>query len=330
MNIEDVKKELGEYIKDNKQIVAKAFYSEDIALNKHCKTITAVKGKYPSWFSIVSHVLQPFSTSWSKVGEASIMHKMLQNHHVKVNFSIIPAEILPSWLAELYTEGKTLETHPISKHIMDDLMGKVIDDVDLISQTGDTDSTLVWEKSFDGIDKKVQVALADTEHPAFRIPLTAITSVNILDEFKKFEKGIPKRMRKKVKKLFCSSNLAMEYQDQYEQQYGTKVTFTDGDAFKTPLTKMEIVPLDNLNDTTIFATVEGNMARLIDVFNKPEITSLQIQDYELKIFMESHLGYDFSINELAYIAVFDGSPKGLNNANLNGLLYPGENLTVTP
>ena len=68
------------------------------------------------------------------------------------------------------------------------------------------------------------------------------------------------------------------------------------------------------------------MIRLIDVFDKPAITDTQIQDYILKIFMEFWLGYDFAINELVYVAVFDGSDRGLQVDTLNTLYYDSENL----
>nr|WP_297306396.1 hypothetical protein [uncultured Flavobacterium sp.] len=328
MNIEDVKKELNEYVGKNPDIVAKAFYNAEVVLNKHCKTITAVKGKFPSFYSIIGHVIQPFAPAWNEIGEASFKHKMLQNHRMKVNFPILADEVLNTWLADLYIEGKKAEEHPVSKHIMDDLLAKVVDDIDILSQTGNTSSTDAFLKSCNGVSRAVSVGLANTSHPMFKIPLTAITTANILDQIKKYEKSLPKATRKKVKKLYMSTNLALEFQDQYEQTYGTKVTYTDGDAFRTPLSKLEIVPLDHIADNVIFSTVEGNLVRLIDVFDKPEVTDIQKQDYKLKIFMDGHLGYDFLINELVYVAVFDGSVKGLNNANLNTLLYPGENLTV--
>jgi hypothetical protein len=68
------------------------------------------------------------------------------------------------------------------------------------------------------------------------------------------------------------------------------------------------------------------MIRLIDVFDKPAITDIQILDYIVKIFMEFWLGYDFAINELVYVAVFDGSARGLGNAAKNALYYDSENL----
>jgi hypothetical protein len=333
MTIEDVQKELSEYVKNNTGIVSAGVYSPEITINKYCKTITSVKGKYPNFHKVMGHVVQGFKPEWQKLGEASFKHKMLQNFRQKVNFEIIPDEVLSTWLAELFVENKTAQEQPISKHIMDDLMEKVVDDLDDLSQSGEYDALTAdgeFGSSLDGIATQRDKALANTTHPAFKIPLSAITTSNILAQFKLFEKGIPKKIRKKIKRIFVSDNVALMYADAYELEYGTNVTYTDDNAFKTPRFKFEIVGLHNVPDDFIVATVEDNLFRLIDVFDKPQVTDIQKQDYVLKIFMDWFLGYDFAINELTYIAVFDGSDRGLGNADLNALYYDSENLVVTP
>jgi len=332
INVQDVAKEVNEYVKGNTEVVSAGVYSPEITLNKHCKTITAVKGKFPSFHKILGHVVQGFKAEWQALGEAEFKHKMLQNYRMKVNFQVVPDEILHTWLAELYTEGKSKEDHPISKHIMDELMEKVVDDLEDLSQTGVYNASEAVDGTFggslDGIENQVTKALADTVHPAFKIPLNAITPANIIDEVKSFEKQLPKKTRKKVKKIFMSHTQMLEYADQYEQTYGTKVTYVDDDTIKSPLTKKLIVGLD-VSDSIMFAPVDGIMARLIDVFDKPQVNDVQVQDYVLKIFMDWFLGYDFLINELLYVAVFDGSKRGFDNAVLNDLYYSSENLQVT-
>jgi hypothetical protein len=333
MNIEDVQKELNEYISNNKEIVSAGVYSDAIQLNPYCKTITAVKGKFPSFHKILGHVVQGFKPQWQKLGEAEFKHKMLQNFRQKVNFEIIPDEVLNTWLAELYVEGKTAEEQPISKHIMDDLMMKVTDDLDDLSQSAIYDalnSDGQYGNSLNGIEQQRVAALANVEHPAFKIPLNAIVPSNILDEFKSFEKGLPTKMRKKIKRVFVSENIAMEYADQYEQAYGTNVNYNEMGNIKTPRLKFEIVGLSSVPDDFFVATVDGNMARLIDVFDKPQVTDIQKLDYVLKIFMDWYLGYDFLINEITFIGVFDGSDRGLGDAAKNALYYDSENLVVTP
>jgi len=331
--IQDVAKEVNEYVKNNTEVIAAGVYSSEVTLNKYCKVLTAIKGKFPQFHSILTRVVQGYKAEWQELGQAQFKHKMLQNYHHKVNFPVIPSEILPSWLAELYTTGKTAAEHPISKYIIADLMAKVVDDLEDLSQTGERDDANAdgeFGSSLDGIAKQIEKALVNILHPAFKIPLNAITGVNILDEIKSFEKKLPKKTRKKCKHLFMSDSLALEFADQYEKEYGTNVNYTADGNIKTPLTKMEIVGLPGIPDDVIFTTVDGNMVRLIDVFDKPAITETQVLDYKLKIFMEFFLGYDFLINQLVYVATFSDDDRGLGNAAQNALYYDSENLVVTP
>jgi hypothetical protein len=333
MTIQDVAKETGEFVTANKEIAKAGVYSTEITLNQYCKTLTKVQGKFPQFHSILTNVVQGYKAEWQALGEAQFKSKKLENFHQKVNYPVKPSEILHSWLAELYIENKKPEEMPISKYIIEELMAKVTDNLDDLSQSAVYDEDNfdgVYGFSLNGIAQQVAAALANVAHPAFSIPLSAITQSNILDQFKKYEKGLPKKMRKKLKRVFVSDNIKLMYADAYEQTYGTKVTYKDNDAIQTPLTKLEIVGLPGIPDNCIFSTVEGNLVRLIDIFDKPAITDIQILDYVMKIFMEFWLGYDFLINQLVYVAVFDGSDRGLGNAAQNALYYDSENLVVTP
>jgi predicted RNA-binding protein len=332
ISVQDVAKEVNEYVKNNTEVIAAGVYSSEVTINKYCKTLTAIKGKFPQFHSILTRVVQGYKAEWQELGTAQFKHKMLKNYHHKVNFPIIPSEILNTWLAELYTTGKTAAEHPISKYIMDELLLKVTDDLEDLSQTGvrnDLTADGEFGSSLDGIATQIENALGNVLHPAFKIPLNAITDANILDEIKSFEKKLPKKTRKKCKQLFMSDSLAMTFADQYEQTYGTNVNYTVDGNMKTPLTKLEIVGLPNIPDDVIFTTVDGNMVRLIDVFDKPAVTETQVLDYKLKIFMEFFLGYDFLINQLVYVATFAGENRGLNNAVQNALYYDSEDLIVT-
>lgn len=333
ISVQDVAKEIGEYVKSNTEVIKAGVYSDEITINKYCKLLTKVKGKFPQFHSILTNVVQGYKAEWQALGEAQFKSKKLENFHQKVNYPITPSEILNSWLAEMYMENKTPAEMPISKYIMEELMEKIIDNLEDLSQAAEYDETKfdgVYGFSLDGIAKQVSNAVANTTHPAFVIPLNAITPANILDEFKKLEKGVPKKMRKKVKRFFISDTLLLTYIDAYQKEYGTHVNFKQEDTIRTPLTKIELVGLNGIPDTCIFGTVDGNLVRLIDIFEKPTVTDVQVQDYIVKIFLEFWLGYDFLINQLVYVGVFDGGNRGLRNATQNKLYYESEKLIVTP
>ena len=82
-------------------------------------------------------MVQGFGTDWNELGAMQIEHKILKNYHQKVNFAIVPAEILSSYWAELYAEDKKPEDMPISKYIIEnELLPKVIDNLATLSVKG--------------------------------------------------------------------------------------------------------------------------------------------------------------------------------------------------
>jgi len=331
IKVQDVAKELNEWVANNKEVISAGVYADTVTINPYCRTITAVKGKFPQFNAIISRVVQGFKAQWQVLGETQFKSKKLENFHQKVNFPIIPSEILNTWLADLYNEKKTAAEMPISKWIIEDLLKKVVDDIEDLSQTGVYNSATAagaYGASLNGIPQIITNGLANATHPMFKIPLDVVTSSNILDQVRVYEKGIPKKTRKKVKRVFVSDSFLLTYIEAYEAEYGRNVNYLQNDTIKTPLLKLEMVALPFIPDDLIFSTVDDNLVRLIDLFDMPEVTDVQTLDYTIKIFMEFWLGYEFLINELVYVAVYNDAPRGLGNAALNALYYDSEDLVI--
>lgn len=334
ITVQEIKAELDEYVKKNTSVISAGVYSDNVQIDQYCKKISAVKGKYPQFHKILTRVVQGFKAEWQSMGAAEFKAKVLQNYRQKVNFSIIPDEVYATWLSDLKIEGKTPKDQPIAKQIVDELMEKIIDDCDDLAITGvrdDANADGQFGKSIDGVAELITKGLAHATYPMFKVPLNTITTANRLDEMEKYERGIPAKVRNKVKRIFVSENFLYEYKKAMLDTYGANSNFADGKMDKTIIGNKQLVGLRGLPDNVIFSTIDGNMVKLIDVLdNPPRITDTQVQDYELKLFLEFHLGYDFIMNHLVFVAVFDGSLRGFDDADLNTRYYESEALSVTP
>lgn len=144
--------------------------------------------------------------------------------------------------------------------------------------------------------------------------------------FRILKKNIPGLVKPKVKYLFINEVDAINYRIAYEEHFAQNQFQTN--ATRTRLGNREIVGLPLLKQGTIFATIDGNIARLIDEVDSPaNISDIQIQDRYMKVLAEFSLGYDFGVNQLVYLHTADGSKKkGLNNDDQNKLSYPNEKL----
>jgi len=316
INITQLKTELGAFFRKHSNEIRAMVYSDEVMINKYTRPITKVKGKFPAMHSVASHVVQGFQAVWNELGGIKIKVNELVNYHQKVNFPIVPAEIEGSWLAWMNEESKGLKDKSISRYIMnEELKPKVIADIETLSGDAVYDATKLDEfgYSMNGLKKILNDAAANSENPLYKIQLLAIDDDTIVDEVTKFERAIPKSIRKFITKIYMSTNNLERYVIDYENQFGANTLIKSGDMMKTRLGKRMIVGLDCLDDpdfSYIFATPDRNFLRLIDEFDKPQITDIQTLDYKVKIFMEWWLGYAFWTNQLVLMAAFDSSASG--------------------
>lgn len=313
MDVAALKLELGNYTRKNHQEVSAMFYDAPM-LDPYMKPITKVKGQYPSIHSITTNVLQRFRPQWDLLGTTKFVPKILKSTRVKVNYKITPAEILSTYLAEsLYAENQKKEAMPISRYIMErELKPKIEEDLSWLILNGRDDNNPYgqFEFAFPGLCASIDAAMNDANNPAYLIPVSTITESNAIDQLKAFERAIPLKAARKIKNVFVSTNVMDMYKIDMQATYGGYTNFTEEKFGRTPLGKFKLVQLDWLPDNYMFATLDGNMLKLIDLFNKPEINDIQIQDYDVKIFGEMEIGADFAINQLVFVANFAGNDSG--------------------
>ncbi len=335
INIEAIKKEILGYLKKNPKIFQAAILSKQIELNKHAKTITKVRGEFPSIHMLLGHVVQGFhSKKWTPYGEIQFRKKISRNFHQKVDFEVDPAEILGSVIEDMYEEGTSLKDKNISKAVVKLLLDKIISDVNILSTEGVYDASKIGKEnpefgySMDGLNEVLRKGLENTENPYFIIPVDAVTESNILDVVTAYERTLPRHAKKLVQKIYMSEIDAENYQIAYEERFGQNKF--QNNALKTRLGKREIVALAGLTEGTIFSTVENCLIKMVDIIDNPAtITDVQVNRRILEILGEFTLGYDFAVNELTFVASADASKKrGLNNEELNKLYYPEEKLAV--
>lgn len=300
------------------------------SLDMYAKKVTKIKGSYQIMHSIMTHVVQGFGdATWKELGEYSVAAKELVNYHQKVNFGFVPASVLSTFLADWYEEDKKPTDKEIAKKITEWILIQVQEDVEILSQIGEFDAAKAhgaFGYSMNGLQQVYYNALADVTNPTFKIPVDAITDDNIIDVILAFEKGLPTRLKKKIKTIHTSNSNIERYETAYFDKYGSHPTYKDSDLLKAPLrsAKRSLVGHD-VADDVLYATVDGNLLNLIDVIDNPtSFTDVQVADYKIKMFMEFWKGYDFLINQAVCTANFTDNVRGLGDDAKMRLYYPSE------
>ena len=334
ININLLAAEMQRYVVQNKNVVKADFARNlNVPLDNYARKVTKIQGAYQVMHSLMTHIVQGFKAEWQELGEFSVHDKELKNFHQKINFGFVPADVLGTFLAEWYEEDKKPSDKEIAKRILDWIMTQVTDDVALLSMIGEYQAGNAAGQfgfSIDGMNTIVANLLLNSTHPCFKVPISTLTSSNVIKQITNFERQLPKILKKKITKIFVSDNIKEMYEQAYFDKYGHYPTFGTGDLTKTPLRKRELVGLENLDDEIMFATVDGNLLNLIDINEPPTITDIQVQDYKVKVFGEFWKGWDFLINEAVCVANFEDNTRGFDDDSLMELYYPNEVTDLTP
>lgn len=334
MNLDEVKAELGAFYRKYNQDIVKMWHETEDELSAHMKVITKVKGRTPILNSTIHHVIQGFTTTWTGADKSHFKAREVLNYRLKVNYSIVPDEIEHSWLAFMNDETKPLKERMIAYYIInEDLKPRVMDDLAYLMVKGvyNAGALGTFGNAMNGLEKIITDLLAATDRPCYKVPITALTDSNIVEQITAFERALPQSVKPKIKKIFMSKNNVESYLLDYEATYGastlTSITNAVQNAngemiVRTRLGKRQLIGLSHLADDVVFATVEGNLLKIIDTFEKPEMTDVQIADYMVKLYFQSWLGVDFAVPEFVFIANFAdadaGYPAALFTAN-NGV-----------
>lgn len=333
MDIQLLAAELQRFVVQNKN-VSKADFARatETTIDKYCKKVTKIKGAYQVLDSTMNHVVQGFAPEWQALGELSVRDKELKNYHQKVNFPIIPANVLSTALADWYEEDVEITNKMICKVIVDWILTQVKSDMELLSMIGEYNAVTAsgaFGYSLNGWNKIVKTLLTNTVRPAYKIPCDAITDLNIYDVLLKFERKLPKVLKNAINEIHLSTNNLERFEIAYQNKFNASPKYDEADRTKSPLRKRRLIGHDNLADDVLFGTKEGNMLNLIDVIDNPtKFTSVQVQDYVVKLFMEFWKGYDFLINEAVCVADFTGTVLGLGNAEMMKRYYPHEQMVA--
>lgn len=312
IDVSQVAAELKAYAKSAKKEVSGFFYDVP-SLDPYLRPITSVDGEYPAVHSIITNVIQRFRPQWDAKGDSKFVPKKLNSTPIKVNYPVVPANVMGTWLSFLYAENKKAADMPISKYVMEqDLAPKIMEDMAWLMINGQDNASPYgqFEYAFPGIVAAIQAAVADADNPAYLIPMTTITEGNAIEQLQNFELNIPSKAKRLVKNIFVSERVSELYAIDVKNTYGGNTGYKDSDQMTSPLGKRNVVGLPYLPNNIVFATVPNNMLKLIDIFAQPQITDVQVQDYTVKVFGEMKIGVDFAVNQALFVGNFANSDSG--------------------
>ena len=343
ISVSVVAEELKRHVVQNKAVNHVNFAkSTSVRIDDYCKKVTKVKGVYQTLHALMTHVVQGFRPEWDALGQAVVRDMEHKSYRQKINFEFTPAAVLGTLLADSYEEDKKPTDKEITKMITKWVIEQAVDDIDFLSILGDRDEAKAFGQfgySLDGWAKIIRTALANTTNPVYKIPSDVITEANVISVLKNFERKFPKLFKSKIKEIHLSTNVLEMYAEAYEQEYKNSPNYEEGNAAKAPSKTRKLIGHDDLPDNIVWATIDGNMLKLIDILdNDPVFTDVQVEKYKVLMFGEFERGYSLLLNQAVCVMDFTGTVLGLGDAEIEladgtkkkqmELFYPHE--TVAP
>lgn len=327
IDVGDLRTEFGKYLSQNAnnlEIIKQLFNGFTSA--QYFTPVVATT-EYRAIRALITSVVQQFSAKWTPGGKAKFTPITIKNRRHKINFPIVPAEVLDSYMFKLYDEGLSPEQMPITKYVWDELIypallqdlelrmvykGKFVDHSGTVAEG---QAATPPEDAMDGLETILVDAKASgdkgilffTKYANFNYKTA--TAQEILDFVNAFVDWISPMYKGMKMPIFCSDDFKRAYKRAYKKVWGSGagVSGDFGDDRVDYSNNMLVAPDGMYGSPIIFSTPKQNMVSLRHKNEVPKvINDVQKHGYEVRIFGEFWFAVGFAIGE----AVFAFVPAG--------------------
>lgn len=329
IEVGELKTEFGKYLTQNGnglQILKKLF--TEFSSSKFFTVVRAVT-EWRAVRALITSVSMQFTSVWTPGGKAAFKPLTIKNRRHKINYPIIPAEVLDAYVFHLYDESLSPDQMPVTLYIWNELIypallqdiemrmiwkGKFVDH-ELDQKEGDV--ATAPEDSMDGLETILVDAKVTgnkgvhfyNKYPNF--DWKTASNQAILDFVNGFVDWLSPFYKTKKMPLFLSDDNKRRYKRAYKAVYGTG-SGQDGDFGQDRVdysNQMLTSPEGMFGSEIIFSTPKENMIMLRHKNEVPNvINDVQKHGYEVRIFGEYWLAVGFAMGN----AVFAHVPAAYN------------------
>lgn len=320
IDVEQLKTEFGTYLSQNGNnlMIHNQIFNE-FTSSKYFRDVAAVT-EYRALQAQINSVTQQFNAKWTPAGGVKFTPITVKNFRHKINYPIIPAQVLDSYLLHLYNEQVSPDQMPITTYIIHkQVYPKLLDDIEKrmifkgkFVEKADENASSTPEQSMDGLGYQLIREKADANtrinFPNLTIDWNSATPQEIVKFFENFVDAIDKDYG--ITEIFAADTIRTKYIRAYEIVYGGGQKFVGGmnPEAKIDYSDVKIVSPKGMEGLPIiFATTSGENGNMIKLRHKnvpPQvINDVQKHGYEVRLFGEYWLGVGFELAELVYAFV---------------------------
>ncbi|MEO9474150.1 MAG: hypothetical protein ABJG41_01405 [Cyclobacteriaceae bacterium] len=326
IDVADLKTEFGTFLNTQRNLEIMKRVMTGFTSAQYMTTKMAIT-EWRATQALITSVVQQFSPKWTPSGKAKFTPLVIKNRRHKINYPIVPADVLDSYMMHLYDEGLSPDQMPITNYITNELlMPRVLQDIELRmsakgefeeldwSAISEGDAGQVPEKSMDGYETILVNAKASADKGINFFDQTinwnTATDQQVLDFINAFVDWINPQYQTNRQPVFCSLDVYKKYKRAYKKIWGAG-SGTENTQFGADVidySNNTLVPLDGMyNSPILFSTPKENFIKLRHKNEVPNIINdVQRFNYTVKLFGEFWLGIGFAIGEAVFAYVPDG------------------------
>jgi len=310
INTSELETEFGKYITGQKLDVFRQL-NLGLTITNFMTTILTDKTEWRATEAIQTSVLQQFTPKWTPKGSAKFTPITIKNFKLKVNVAITPADIVDQYIAYLYDENMTPDQMPIVPFITNTLvLPKLLEDLEIAMATGkfvertqtqDGVAGSDAEESMDGVLTILSQLKAKVgNRVTWLLSGVVLTEANILAKMAEVVDSIPYKYQRKAITIHADPDLIRMYGRAYQKAFPNTKN-QDGEMMRLDFSKLTFAPVDGFIGTEAFViTPKENFIHLQSRDVAGAKIFMQVQNYDVKIFMEFWKGCGFAMEEAVF------------------------------
>lgn len=311
--------EFGAYVSGQKLDVFKRLNLE-LSITNYMTTIVTDKSEWRATQAIITSVLQQFTPKWTPKGSAEFTPITVKNFDLKVNYPITPSDILDKYIAYLYDENKTPDQMPLVPFILNELvLPQLAEDLELAlatakfverTKTADGQAGSSALESMDGVIPTLEALKAKAGNKVtWLLNGVVLTPENILEKIDQAVDAVPYKYKKKSMLIHSDPDLITMYRRAYRAKYPVTKN-EDENKLRVDFSNFTFAPIDGAVGTGVFfITPKQNFIHLMSRNPNDVKVFMQVQNYDVKIFMQFKKGVGFAMQEaiFAYLPPVDST-----------------------
>jgi len=251
----------------------------------------------------ISRVLQSYQSGFTKIGDTTFTPNVINLDHMKIDVSILPHDIMESWLGFLVENAQTPKDTPLVKFWLEQLvLAKYQEDLEneeifhgkkvaIVAGTAGATRT-----AMNGVKEK----LKGTGVQVITMGAVSTDPVLHVEYVEDFIKNIPELIRGKIDAVAMNSTQALLFQQGMRAKYNMHYA-QSSDLLKLMDFDIKVQGLPSMNGhTTMFATPKDN--RIIANKNPKNQSTFDVQadKREVNALTDFHKGVGFWSNNLVF------------------------------